>query len=371
MLPYISLILISLFFIVLNVARVKGSEDAGLVVIALVMTLVAGFRGLTVGTDTLLYSNMYYRIAGCSDLSDAFPISTITAPVYVSYAWVLGRIGFSHQALLLFNALITNIGIAYFIKRSSNRPLISILVYVCLGMFFQSLNGMRQYVAVALALNAYLDFCLYGVRKIRAWILIVLALGIHATALMIFPCVIAALYIRNGRHNRKSLLIVLSVAAFFSSALVVLSDVFMRLFPIYSMYNGVQNAAIFSGLGAGRIRYLYAALLGISIFGIASFGHRDGASCNDDRIFILFPLCVVSGVVGLVYGASPLINRLLWFCLPGHISMIPSVVDNTEKGWAQLLKLGIFLILAVWFVAQLTENQDDMLPYVIGIGLFE
>lgn len=203
MLPYIVLIFILLFFLALGAAHVKGSEKVGIVVIVALMVIVAGFRGLSVGTDTRIYSNMYYRIAGCSALDDAFTVSTITAPVYVSYAWVLGRLGFSHQALLLLNALITNIGIAVFVKRISREPLWSMLIYFCLGMFFQSLNGMRQYVAIAFALNAYLDFWFYGLKRPRAWILIVSAAGIHSTALMLVPGIIAVLYMRKKDIARK------------------------------------------------------------------------------------------------------------------------------------------------------------------------
>lgn len=372
MLLYIALILVLLFFLALNAAHVKGSEKVGLVVMVLLMTLVAGLRGLTVGTDTLTYSNMYYRIAGCSELSNAFTVSTITAPVYVFYAWVLGRLGFSHQALLLLNALITNIGIAVFAKRSSREPLMAMLVYFCLGMFFQSLNGMRQYVAIAFALNAYMDFWFYGLKKPRAWILIALAAGIHSTALMLLPGIIAALYVRKRGHNKKGLLVVLLVAALFSIALVFLSNIFMQLFPVYSMYNGVQNTAIFSGAYQGRIRFLYAALLVICVFGFISLGNLGRGDGRDaDMIYALFPLCVIASVVGLMYGTSSLINRLLWFYMPGFISIIPSIMRNTEKGWAQLLKFGVIAVLAVWFAAQLVENQDDMLPYLVGIGLFD
>lgn len=158
MFPYIAIVVTIIFFLLLSSAHVVDSGKVGLVVVAAVLSTVAGFRAMSVGTDTRTYSTMFYWIAGCSDLSSAFTVSTINAPVYVFYAWVLGRLGLSHQALLLFNAIVTNVGIAIFAKRTSNNPLIPILIYFCLGMYFQSLNGMRQYVAIALAINAYLDF---------------------------------------------------------------------------------------------------------------------------------------------------------------------------------------------------------------------
>lgn len=370
MLPYIALIFILLFFLALGAAHVKGSEKVGIVVIVALMVIVAGFRGLSVGTDTRIYSNMYYRIAGCSALDDAFTVSTITAPVYVSYAWVLGRLGFSHQALLLLNALITNIGIAVFVKRISREPLWSMLIYFCLGMFFQSLNGMRQYVAIAFALNAYLDFWFYGLKRPRAWILIVSAAGIHSTALMLVPGIIAVLYMRKKGHSKKGILVVSLAAVLFSVAIVFLSNVFIRFFPAYSMYNGVQNTAIFSGASQGRIKYLYAILLVICFFGFMSLCKDGGCDKREsDMIYALFPLCIIAGVVGLAYGTSSLINRLLWFYMPGYICFIPAIIKNTEKSWAQLLKFGIVAVLVVWFVAQLAENQDDMLPYLLGTGL--
>ena len=371
MFPYIALIFILLLFLVLNAAHVNGSEKIGLIVIVSLMVVVAGFRGLTVGTDTLIYSNMYYRIAECAEFGDAFPVSTITAPVYVSYAWILGRIGFSHQALLLLNAIITNVGIAIFAKRVSRDPLLAILIYFCFGMFFQSLNGMRQYVAIAIALNAYMDFWFYGIKKPRAWILVALAAGIHSTALIILPGIVAALYLRGRGRNEKGLLVVLFVAVLFAVFLIPLSKVFMQLFPVYSMYDGVQNTAIFSGASRGRIRYLYAVLLAVCAFGFALLCSRNSGDDRDmNIIYALFPLCVIPGVIGLLFGTSPLINRLLWFYMPGYICFIPAIARCMEKRRALFFKFGIAAVLAVWFVAQLIENQDDMLPYLLGIGLF-
>lgn len=371
MLPYIAIALIALFFLVLNADHVKGAEAIGLSAVVISMILIAGFRGLSVGTDTTLYGNMYYRIAASSNLAEAFTVSTISAPVYVSYAWVLGRLGFSYQSLLFLNAVITNVGIAIFIKRTSCKPLLSILIYFSLGMFFQSLNGMRQYTAVALVLNAYLDFWFYGLKKPRAWGLMLFALGIHSTSLIIMPGICAALYMRNRGRSRKGLLIVSLTAVLFSSALVFLTNIFVRIFPLYSMYNGIQNVAIFSGASGGRIRYLYAVLLIICLFATRSFADHDSEDDREsDMIYGLFPLCIISGIVGLVYGTSSLINRLLWFYMPGFISFIPAIVKKTEKGWSLLLRFGIFAALAVWLIAQFVENQDDMLPYILGTGLF-
>lgn len=371
MLPYCLILVLLLFYMLINAVGLKGAEEFGLVSIIVLMIVVAGFRGLTVGTDTLVYSNMYYRIAGCSNLIDAFSVSTITAPVYVAYAWILGRIGFSHQALLLLNAAITNIGIAIFIKRTSDRPLLSILIYLLFGLYFQSLNGMRQYAAIGIALNAYLDIWISGPRKFRAWFLIGIASGIHSTALILLPGFVAVLYIRRKECKNRTFIVVLIASILFASVLVPLSNLFIRFFPTYSMYNGIQNVAIFSGSSEGRIRYLYAVLLVICFFGIFTLRYRGGDDWNADVIRSLLPLCIISSVVGLVYGTSSLINRLLWFYMPGYISIIPAIVKNAGRGWAELLKLGIAAVLVVWFVAQLIENQDEMLPYLTGVGLFQ
>lgn len=370
MFPYIAVIALIILLLLLSSSRFGSHDKAGLVIVVVALSVIAGFRAMSVGSDTRAYSTMFYWIAGCSDLNSAFTVSTINAPVYVFYAWILGKLGFSHQALLFLNAIITNIGIAVFAKRTFDKPLIPILIYFCLGMYFQSLNGMRQYVAIAFAVNAYLDFYFYGIKKPRAWVLFALAAGVHNTAFILLPGIGAALYLRKRGHNRKGLCIVSVVAALLSISLVALSNVFMELFPIYSMYDGVQNTALFSGAYQGRIRYLYAVLLIVCIFGFASLKNKSCQSTKDeDMFYALFPLCVIGGVVGLVYGTSSLINRLLWFYMPGYISFIPVVAKNAERGWATLLKFGIAAVLLVWLAAQFMENQDDMLPYVLGMGL--
>ncbi|MEE8703947.1 MAG: EpsG family protein [Olsenella sp.] len=369
-LPYILTLALIVFLSAVSLPGKDRGNNAKTAIIVIVLSLIAGLRATSVGSDTATYSRMFYWIADSSTLKQAFDVSTINAPVYVAYAYLLGKMGFSHQMLLVVNALITNIGIGIFIKRTCDKPATAFLIYFCLAMFFESMNGMRQYVAIALAVNAYLDFYERGITSVRGWVLIALAVGIHSTAMAMMPAVTIVIIMRKMPMARKVLRIIFLVAALVGLIMGPLAKLFIQIFPNYGMYDGTNNIDLFSDAYGGRIRILYAVMLVACLFGYVAICNGDGIRDRYDYvIFLLLPICYFAGVLGIVYGKSFLINRLLWFYMVAYVPFIPAVVAKYHGGMNLLMKMGFGTTIGVWMIMQLIENQDAALPYVLGISL--
>lgn len=96
---------------------------------------------------------------------------------------LLGFLGCDYQALFIITGTVITVFIPILIYRKSDIPAYSLMIFFASGMFFHSLNNVRQYVAMALALFGILD------RKhpIRFVILIAVAGLFHYTAFLYLP----------------------------------------------------------------------------------------------------------------------------------------------------------------------------------------
>lgn len=116
--------------------------------ILLVLVLFSGLRFL-IGTDYVLYERMY----------NALTIHTIndsrTGLGYNIIAFFFKNINFNFQSFIFVCSLVTNVLIYYFLKKTSQSPGMSLLVYLSMGFYTFSFNGFRQALSMAIFLFGY------------------------------------------------------------------------------------------------------------------------------------------------------------------------------------------------------------------------
>lgn len=78
-------------------------------------------------------------------------------------------------------------------KKTSVNYLYSVLLYICLPLYFESMNGTRQFMAMAIGLNAYIVL-VKSMKNIKGWILLIIAIGVHNTSILLLLS-IASIYI--------------------------------------------------------------------------------------------------------------------------------------------------------------------------------
>ena len=142
-------------------------------------------RKYTVGTDTEIYYGMYQNIARSSSLTQALKVSKIpSAIVYVGMHYFITRVIYFPQLGIFVNSLVIAVGFLAFIKRKSKDYFLSCVLFIGLTLFYESMNGTRQFMAISLAINAFA--ILEKDRKnYKGWLLFILAVGIHNTIIVL------------------------------------------------------------------------------------------------------------------------------------------------------------------------------------------
>ncbi len=333
----------ALCFFVAKFAELTNNKKAvWLIVIAL--SLVAGLRAISVGVDSKNYDNMFGLISrGNHDLVYGVEESFKYICKILLTLWNNTNFIFFLFALLSHGLIIFSLW--------KNREHISFRwgVFSYYVMFFAfSLNGMRQFLAVAIVIYAT-NFIREG--KYLGFILMVLAASVfHLSALIgIVYILFELLFLKTYSKKRKTILIILcSIIGVF--ALIFATYLFNR----YSGYFDKKATSV----GVMMLVKIFMMILSIVLIGIPVDEHNR-------HIYGLFTLYYAIGVI---------LNSLSYmFLYMGRIGMYFYVFEAFFIGgifkvknhtfWVALLKLCYGLFMMYFLFDMLISNRQGELPY--------
>lgn len=338
--------------------RIEGT-DVYLLLVFGFLGIVSAFRAPTLGTDTLTYYHMYERIANASSFQHAMSVSTISAPVYVFYAYVLSHIFSSPQAIIIGNTLIAICGFANYIKKNTTNIVYSSWLFIGLTLYYESMNGARQFIAIALVINAYI-YLIEDIKSKKGWILVILAIGVHNTSVFFLLALVGLVMIKRKWSALKIFVVTISIGGVIGIVFTRLITVFLRYFPQYTMYvDGRNPASILNESGNGRIALLYLVLLSVDVL------YLIGTYRKKEEIDPMFPGTVFGSVIGIIFSKNILVNRLVWYFLAFFIPLIPKTFQKYEKLTRWLLYVGYFGAIGVYCMFHLIEDKSRIVPYVM------
>ena len=139
--------------------------------------IASALRSTDIGADTLTYCQEYQNIRALS-FKEAMGFGWEQG--YVAVNWVLGQFFESDRALLVFLTIFILIPIFVWIKKESNYPLLSLVMFIGMGMWNASIGIFRQWCAIAILTFSYKYI---KARRFIPFLMVVLiAMLFHRTA---------------------------------------------------------------------------------------------------------------------------------------------------------------------------------------------
>lgn len=316
------------------------------------LLILAGFRW-DVGTDWPNYMDMFGR-----DDSILILINRIE-PGNIALSRLLKVCGMYDAGYWLFAmACIILFCTFYTIRRYSDNRIFSIAIYLCMGMFFASLNVVRQYAAVAITTLAWP--LIVERRFIRFVIVTLVATMFHMSALVILP-----LYFLCTKKLNAKWLMVMGIAALPLSLITGrLVGKIVAMFPVYgdlyaqdSMFLSVINP-----LSALRAIYPFTLLLFIL--------NTYKKITSDERSLMLTNITLCYIFIVLLFPGVPLISRIGSYFEAVLILFIPLICRRAERSRSVLFKCyticyGVCLVTAT----MLTRAGANLLPFEMNFRL--
>ena len=343
-----------------NIRSIEGKKVYGVIVCCL-FSFIMACRDLSVGADTETYSRIYTFIANSSSFTDAIKNAPLTAPAYVVICRILSYISKDPRIMIAASSLIINIGLMNLINKVSVNAPVSYLAWIGLTLFYFSMNGTRQSMAMIISLHA-LVMLADNLKNKKAWILFAFAVLIHATALA-YIVAVAGIVLAERINDKKKL--------FFASAAVSLIIAFSYGFgvklvllfvPRYSMYtSGEDRYSIFKGTAGGRVIVLYLLLLAF----VTLWTFQTRAESNNQKSFTkkMLPALVIGAILGIVNSNNHQINRLVRYYFGIYALLIPNALSDYRHNNRLILTAGIIGALLTYSILCLLENKEGVVPY--------
>lgn len=311
------------------------------------MALVLGLRGKTVGEDTQGYINVFEKSVNVSwdDIiqGDGLRIAYYTYDYGYSETIEKGYIvlnKFIHlftengHIFLLVVASITCILFAKFIYDNSLDIFMSTIVFLCESIYVNAFNGVRQILAVSIAVQAY---TLLKKRKIKTAIFItLLAMLIHNTAVVCF--LIFPIMLIEPKKELKLFKYTIIISLIMPFAIYTMRNLVGTIFPRYFGY--FTNNYWENSIGGVAILWLVEIIL-IIIMYWKKFKVKE--SYQLASITLMFLSLELTGLQITMF------SRLGWFFRAYLILFFPNAMKYFSVKTRRVLKVFIIILLFILY----------------------
>lgn len=224
-------------------------------------------------------------------------------------------------------------------------------LFMTLGLYFQTYNTVRYYLALAIALYAMRYVLGRDLIKFVFWIL--LAALFHKSVLLTIP-----VYWIASFAWKKWMVIagfVFSAGCFLAKGLILKIALF--LYPSY------ENTVYLEG-GTNPI----SILRGVLVLGLYLWYHKRYVRAKEDRELLFYAqLNLLSVVVCVFFSFLPVVTRIAYYFSITQLLMIPKMVGGIEEEKLRRLVTGIVEIACVVLYAIFLAGADKpgvgLLPY--------
>lgn len=228
---------------------------------------------------------------------------------------------------------------------------ITFFLFMTLGLYFQTYNTVRYYLALAIALYALRYVLHKDFLKFIFWIL--LAALFHKSVLLTIPVYWAASY------TWKRWMIALGVA--FSIGCLAAKDMILKLALWF--YPSYENTVFLEG-GTSYI----SILRGLLVLGLYLWYRKKYAAEKEDKELRLYAqLNLLSVVVCVFFSFLPVVTRIAYYFSVTQLLMLPKLLHGIkEEKVRKRVMLIIVIACVIYFLVFLTEANKPgvgLLPY--------
>jgi transmembrane protein EpsG len=326
------------------------SSDLGIYISVTLLTLFAGFRNRSVGTDTNNYIGFFenrsaYNFSNTSIERGFLVLEEIARFVSTNYSIFLTLI-----------ALVCVVSYTYLIKKESLNISISFFLYLTLGSYLFFFNGARQGIAASILAIAFVFLLKRKLFWFVFWVLV--ASLFHRTVLIMLPFY----YILILKYSTFRMFL-FSVTSF-----VGLS--FLSFFiSFFDEVVSVRYSAYIDRDASGGV------LLGLffSVSSLLLIYLRNRIPKEIQKIYdIYLNLCVFNSLIYLVVivlGVDVNFLRFSQYFLAGYVLIWPLIFKYTPLGKDRVFK-NVFYIAHLGFYIVYLSKMSSMIPFILNLELF-
>jgi hypothetical protein len=327
-------------------SRVNRSLYLTLAVLALVA--FSGLRHQSVGTDTITYVRMFTDYEWIARRSDLNIETGFIAVIRIARAF-----GTDYSVFLIISSALAVLPYLLGIKRVLRRYELGIYIFIVLGLFTFSMNGMRQAIAMGISFWA-LPFVLQ--RRIIPY------LGAVAVAFLFHRTAIAAVPIYFLASARLGLAQYLALAAAFLGSLLYLSFVTEMAVSTFGDRFSYYSESTERG---GILTTLFLTAQGLVLLGMRHTIRVDTPVFTRYLNVYLFGL--VPAWITVILSLPPSgIMRLHFYYTSVSIILWPTALASVRGAGVRTFSTACFAFVTLVYFLLTTQAFSDLVPYSLN-----
>ncbi len=252
------MLMIVIFALIVEKKRINITKFTMLLA-AIILMFFMCFRSADIGADTKQYTVAFVQI--CSfKLTELFGRSVLAASGRYSFVFengyllfnkIVGYISNKEQTIIIAVGAVIVVFVTIFCYKYSAYPLMSIWLYITLGIFQTNMNMSRNAVAI---FGCYLSMHLILEKKLKEYLLcVVFATLFHRSAILFLP---VYWLINNSELSYKTVKKLLLISIIIGFGFSFIRPLLIRILPgVFSRYLR-RNTTEFEGLLVGAIHVL-------------------------------------------------------------------------------------------------------------------
>lgn len=317
-----------------------------------VLTLFAGLRNWTVGTDTGNYVEM---LAGTTSVSDIWQSTEIG---YNALMLVCASISENYAILLLVISFVVVSSYVKVIESTTKRYEVALFLFITLGAYTFFFNGARQGIATALCFLA-LPYLLE--RRLGPYFLLVgVAALFHHTALVVAPLYFLAL----PRSGWRQIFVVIIGAV----ALIAFLETFVQVTSL--LLNDRYSTYAEAGEGGGRLTVAFLVSQGLALFFLRT--KVQDANGYYQRLLNIYLIGLVPAIAATISNVNPSgLLRLSTYFSHTAVLLWPMVFIGIRSNLRHGLFGAIFFLTALAFFFLTTTSFSNLTPYRLNSEIFK
>ncbi|MCT0020853.1 EpsG family protein [Weissella cibaria] len=327
--------------------------------------IITGWRNYAVGTDTINYVSLFnYFGSSVNDINFFDLVGMVHARFEYGYI-LLNKIVFyftnNPRWLLIIFAFISYYVLFLFIKKLSIDPYLSVTMFVCLGYMAMTMNTMRQGIAVAFVMLAYISLLKYH-SSLLCIVFVFCAFLFHKTALFF----LVVLIFKNWQYTKINVVRIMIIS-------LVIAAIYGKFENVINQINYTDYAN--SNITSGYLGIILNIMLLIYFLVVGYIANKHGSSGLLTKYYSqinqnILPILIITsiGVYVISFNFSQLTRIASYFELAAIIYVPNSLKEIKDNKLYTFLKLLTYIILLIYFfvILLLRPHWTNITPYIFG-----
>lgn len=333
----------------------------------LILFVVSALRKYTIGIDLkLIYARDFTLMAKTSwEKLDVFRYEV----GYTYFCKLISYISSNPQCLIVITSFIINFSVCRFIYRNSDNVKMSLAIYICFNIFFMYMNVLRQALAISIILFGMEFF--KEKKYIKFGITVVIASLFHTSAIL------CLFFIVMDKIKFRRLDIIGSIVIYLGS-LVFYNYIFSFVTSVLGKYDGYvdktsQNVGFFNFYSFFNI-FMILVMCILIYYQLIYKKKKLDKNCDDKsnelKSGFSGSLIMQFSIYALIFQSTVLtmniLSRMRHYFFFMLIIGVPKAVNSASKKYKQLLSLGVYTLLLIFFVwtsLKTSNTQFGTIPY--------